>query len=167
MSINQNMNNKNTLNIQAATDNLGDEDIAKMMITENFESSSLDGNMVKLEMGMNEKDWKQVEFVSHTLKGTAAIIGAEKFSHISQRMNTYLKQRGITYDEDLIRELYGDLIVECKNQKVKIAEQAEREADLTHINKCIAEHQEWIYKMEKEKKKNKSGSCDCSGCIIF
>lgn len=115
MSINQNMNNKNTLNIQAATDNLGDEDIAKMMITENFESSSLDGNMVKLEMGMNEKDWKQVEFVSHTLKGTAAIIGAEKFSHISQRMNTYLKQRGITYDEDLIRELYGDLIVECKN----------------------------------------------------
>lgn len=72
MSINQNMNNKNTLNIQAATDNLGDEDIAKMMITENFESSSLDGNMVKLEMGMNEKDWKQVEFVSHTLKGTAA-----------------------------------------------------------------------------------------------
>ena len=98
------MINQKTLNLQIAIDNLGDEDVAIMMITESFESGSLDLNMQKLHEVMHTRMWngkESVEFITHTLKGTSATIGAERFSGISSRMNTYLKQKEITYDEEL------------------------------------------------------------------
>ena len=164
------MINQKTLNLQIAIDNLGDEDVAKMMITESFESASLDSNMQKLHEAMHKRMWndkESVEFITHTLKGTSATIGAERFSSISSRMNTYLKQKEITYDEELQMGLYGDLQVECKNLKVKISELAQREVDVGYINNNIEDYQNWQLDKQKKSKNNKTHKVCNECCTVF
>ena len=63
--------------------------------------------------------------------------------------------------------LYGDLLVECKNLKVKIAELAQREVDVGYINQNIEDYQNWQMDKQKKSKSNKTnkGCNDC--CKIF
>jgi len=129
--------------MEKAADNLGDESLVIEML-EQFEDTSLDPNCSKLHKAAHDLDYKTIEFVTHTLKGTTATVGGERYAAIALRINRYLKQKEIVYDDNLLLKWYGDLLVEFKALKNKLAELLQKQVDLTTADQYISDYQGWI-----------------------
>lgn len=65
---------------EKAISNLGGEQLYKLMLPQ-AEGTSLIGILEKLAHEINVRDWDQIKFQAHSLKGTAGYIGASRLHY--------------------------------------------------------------------------------------
>merc|ERR1711935_294318 len=139
-----------TVNLEAAIENLGDEEMALEMLS-TFEETSLIPNMNKLHLAIFEMDIRVIEFVSHTLKGTAGTMGCDRFTAISLKMNRELKGRTDQLQPDTLTKFYSYLLPEYKSLTKEIHRLKGTEPDCSIPDKFIVEFVEHMQKKEANK----------------
>lgn len=140
-----------TINMPDAIENLGDEEMAIEMLA-TFEDTSLIPNMGRLHKAIFEMDYPAIEFVSHTLKGTAGTMGCDRFTGISLKINRYLRGRGNAPQSETLMKYYSYLLPEYKSLTKKIHELQGKETDCSIPDQFIIEWEEFRQKQAEEQK---------------
>ena len=103
------------IDIEAGKIQVGDSEMFITMMG-NFESMTLDKNLLGLKMGFDSKNWKNVKEEAHSLKGASAYLCATKLTKLAEDMQFAVQNQEI----EKLRSLYPELIKESIKVKLFI-----------------------------------------------